>query len=195
MCAFLSSDRFHALIAAIVRDLSDNNKSTGPLSKALATAGTAVGIVSGIIASVTAGPAAAIVAPVVAAVLLAAWGYNIYQQTPGIICCLIGYVVDLTLILQVVFQVSLQNEEGKVEEDQVMAIVDRFDQSSKKKEIHDKIKGFIDRHYPFTKISVVGKIESLITANRDFIVESGSSTTLTAARHVGNTTLPSTSGS
>ena len=77
-----------------------------------------------------------------------------------------GYVVDLTLILQAIFQVSLQDTlEGKVAEDRVDEIIYEFHCSDKKKRIHDTIRSFVGTQHPFAKESVVEKIESLIKDN------------------------------
>jgi hypothetical protein len=77
-----------------------------------------------------------------------------------------GYVVDLTLILQAVFQVSLQDRlEGKVTQDRVNEIIYEFHCSDKKKRIHEAIRSFVVAQHPFAKDSVVNKIESLIKDN------------------------------
>ena len=77
-----------------------------------------------------------------------------------------GYVVDLTLILQAIFQVSLQDPlEGKVAEDRIDEIIYEFHCSDKKKRIHDTIRSFVGIQHPFAKESVVEKIELLIKDN------------------------------
>ncbi len=77
-----------------------------------------------------------------------------------------GYVVDLTLILQAAFRVSLQDRlEGKVTQDRVNEIIYEFHCSDKKKRIHDAIRSFVVAQHPFAKDSVVNKIESLIKDN------------------------------
>ena len=82
---------------------------------------------------------------------------------PEHVRCLMGYVVDLTLVLQAVFQVSLQDRtEGKVTADSVNEIIYEFHFSEKKKRIHNAIRAF---QPSFTKGDVVEKIESLIKDN------------------------------
>ncbi len=77
-----------------------------------------------------------------------------------------GYVVDLTLIVQAVFQVSLQDRlEGIVTEDQVNAVIYEFYCSEKKKRIHNAIWEFVGMRHPFAKDSIIEKIESLIEEN------------------------------
>ena len=79
------------------------------------------------------------------------------------ICCLMGYVVDLTLILQVVFRASL--EEGKITTDRVNDIIYEFVCSGKKDSIHNAITAFLgDQHLP-AKGDMVNKNRSLIEEN------------------------------
>jgi len=74
-----------------------------------------------------------------------------------------GYVVYLTLILQDVFLVSLQDYcEGKVPLDRVKEVIYEFYFSEKKKRIHNAIRDF---QFSFTKGDVVDKIESLLKEN------------------------------
>ena len=70
-----------------------------------------------------------------------------------------GYVVDLTLILQAVFQVSLQHPEGNVTQERITEVIYEFYLSEKKKRIHNTIRSF---QPSFTKSDIVDKIESLI---------------------------------
>ncbi|KAK2463327.1 hypothetical protein APHAL10511_004638 [Amanita phalloides] len=165
---FFLSDIFRARMTAIVSDLSDKkDNNAGAIRSAFATAGAAAGLASTIVASAAAGPAAPIVAPIATVVFLAAWVYGIYEKSPDNIRCLMGYVVDLTLILQDVFQDSLDDRgAGIVTRDRVRDIVNNFDQSGKKKEIHDEIKAFVGNQNLFAKNAVVQKIESLIDTNR-----------------------------
>jgi len=74
-----------------------------------------------------------------------------------------AYVVDLTLIQQVVFQVSLQDRtEGKVTQERVTEIIYEFHLSEKKKRIHDTIVGL---QHVVAKDSMVEQIMSLIKGN------------------------------
>ena len=79
-----------------------------------------------------------------------------------------GYVVDLTLILQAVFQVSFQNQLEKKAipcPDRVSEIIYEFVCSKKKDAVHDAIATFVgDQHMP-TCNDIVDKIESLIKEN------------------------------
>ena len=80
--------------------------------------------------------------------------------------CLMGYVVNLTLILQAIFQVSLRDHtEGKVTMDSVDEIIYEFHCSEKKKNIHNAIRKTIETGYIFARGNVVNEISSLIEKN------------------------------
>ena len=76
-----------------------------------------------------------------------------------------GYVVDLILILQAMFQVSLQDQyEGSVTVDHVDGILYVFHGSEKKRIIHHEIRTFV-RH-SFAKDDVAEKIQWLLEENQ-----------------------------
>jgi len=77
-----------------------------------------------------------------------------------------GYVVDLTLILQAVFRVSIAEglEKNEIQE-RLNEIIYEFHLSERKKSIHDAIWSFVRVQHPFAKDNVVDKIESLIKEN------------------------------
>ncbi len=84
-----------------------------------------------------------------------------------------GYVVDLTLILQAILKVSLQDQyEGRVTLDHVDEILYEFHCSEKKKNIHHAIRTFTQ--HSFAKDSVVEKIQSLLKENQVREARSGS---------------------
>lgn len=77
-----------------------------------------------------------------------------------------GYIIDLILILQAVFCVSIQGpSERKVTRDNVNEIIYEFHLSERKKAIHNAIRAFVGSRHPFAKVNVVDKIESLIKEN------------------------------
>ena len=80
--------------------------------------------------------------------------------------CLMGYVVNLTLILQAIFQVSLRDHiDGKVTMESVDEIIYEFHCSEKKKNIHNAIRKSIETRYIFARSNVVNEITSLIEKN------------------------------
>lgn len=79
-----------------------------------------------------------------------------------------AYVVDLIIIMRAVFQASCEDEDGIIQRRRVEEIVERYDGSATKREIHDTIRGFVQAHFPFTRSTVVEKIEDLIKEDRNF---------------------------
>ncbi|KAF8351827.1 kinase-like domain-containing protein [Amanita rubescens] len=93
------------------------------------------------------------------------WTSGVYKRLPEHIRCLLGYVVDLTLILQAVFQVSQEEHlESEPLRERLNEIIYEFHSSDKKKSIHTTIWAFVGSQRPSAK-AVVGKIESLIIGN------------------------------
>ncbi|KAF8716708.1 hypothetical protein AX14_012230 [Amanita brunnescens Koide BX004] len=91
------------------------------------------------------------------------WTNSVFREGPEHMRCLMGYVVDLTLILQAIFQVSLQDRsDGKVAQDNIDEIIYEFHCSEKKKNIHDAIRKSIETGYIFARENVVNEIASLI---------------------------------
>ena len=78
-----------------------------------------------------------------------------------------GYVVDLTLIMKEVFQESLQHQDGKVTQERVEDIVERFDTSQKKISVHTDIRSFASTMNLFAKNAAVDQIETLIKENQE----------------------------
>ncbi len=77
------------------------------------------------------------------------------------------YVVDLTIILQSVFLVSLDNQlEGKMTVNNIYEIIYEFHCSEKKKRIHETIWEFTEVQQFLTKDNVVDKIQLLIVENK-----------------------------
>ncbi|KAL0947982.1 hypothetical protein HGRIS_010608 [Hohenbuehelia grisea] len=96
----LASKEFKALMTQVVNDLAENdamdpNKS---LVGGLSLIGTIAGVVGGL-----SGPAAPIVIPIVASFVFAKWVYDVYQQSRSVLRILMGYIVDLTIIMQTLF--------------------------------------------------------------------------------------------
>ncbi|KAF8351818.1 kinase-like domain-containing protein [Amanita rubescens] len=140
---FLDSEPFRRRMMTIVEDLTHQNpRNPDNIQSKITIASAAAGLAKNV------------------------WASGVYQKLPEHVRCLMGYVVDLTLILQAVFQVSLQDRlEGKVTQDRVNEIIYEFHCSDKKKRIHDAIRSFVVAQHPFAKDNVVNRIESLIKDN------------------------------
>ncbi len=77
-----------------------------------------------------------------------------------------GYVVDLTLILQAVFQASLQNQsKEKVTPDRLSEILYEFVCSGKKDVVHAAIVEFVGHQHSPASNDIVDKITLLIEQN------------------------------
>ena len=93
-----------------------------------------------------------------------------------------GYVVDLTLILSAMFQVSLQDYyEGTVTVHHVDEILYEFHSSEKKKNIHHAIRTFAQ--HSRAKDDVVEKIQLLLEENKVREVHPGGKWLLTAVSY------------
>jgi len=160
------SEPFRARMTTIVEDLGNNADGNQPVGGAMGVAAAAAGIAAAI--APVSGPAAIVVGPVAAVVFLAAWAYGVYHRTPANIRCLIGYVVDLTIIMQAIFRASLPHKEGEVDQEHIKEIVDKYDRSETKKDVHDAIRSFVHEQNLLAREGVVDKIEELINQYRTF---------------------------
>ncbi|KAF8720436.1 hypothetical protein AX14_010969 [Amanita brunnescens Koide BX004] len=156
---FFLSHTFCGRMTHIVDDLWTNKDGNLTAMGKAVTAGVGVG---GLAAAVS-GPAAPIAGPVVAAgVFFAVWAFQAYQTSRENVRCLMGYVVDLTLIMKDVFQESLKHKDGKVTKERVEEIIDVFDKSQKKISVHTEIQAFSLTMNLFAKDAAVDQIEALI---------------------------------
>ncbi|KAF8326439.1 hypothetical protein F5887DRAFT_225940 [Amanita rubescens] len=134
---FLLSDAFRRRVMVIVEDLKDTNTMQSNVTVESALAG-----------------------------LSKLWTNAIYKNGPEHIRCFMGYVVDLTLILQAMFQVSLQDQyEGTVTVHHVDEILYEFHSSEKKKNIHHAIRTFAQ--HSRAEDDVVEKIQLLLKENHE----------------------------
>ena len=93
-----------------------------------------------------------------------------------------GYVVDLTLILQAMFQVSLQDQyEGRVTVDHVDEILYEFHCSEKKRIIHHAIRMVTQHSRP--KDKVMEKIQLLLKEHEVREVHPSGNCLLTTISH------------
>jgi hypothetical protein len=175
-------DNNHPMLVPLI--ISGSLFMTLPRQAALGSAAAAAGIAKAVM---IAPPAAAIVVPIAAVVFLAAWAYDIYSKTwlfprylsfiprhpdpclrPGIIRCLMGYVVDLTVIMRAAFRASRENKDGIIQKERVEEIIEKYDKSAMKRNIHDSIRSFVQDKFPFLKSTAVDGIVSLV--NQDIVL-------------------------
>ena len=91
--------------------------------------------------------------------------YWLSEHRPHIVCCLMGYIVGLTIIMQAVFRISLQNSHRTVDVACVEQKMENFMNSRTKETIHADIRTFVQGVNPLGRDSIVHKIESLIYLN------------------------------
>ena len=88
---------------------------------------------------------------------------------PANMRCMMGYVVDLTIIMQAIFRISLADKEGAVDQERVTEIVNKFDESDTKKEIHEAVRAFVEDKNLLAREGAVGKLEELINNHMGFL--------------------------
>jgi len=107
-------------------------------------------------------PAAVATIPITVAVAFAQWVYLTYARTPGIIRCLMGYIVDLTIVMQALFW--LMQDRGDAAIVLRKSIKSAYDTYAKKicrLKVHDEIRTFGETFTGFKVVSPKGKDETL----------------------------------
>jgi len=159
----LSNSKTRALMSRVIEDLT--RPSTNPaaaLVKGLTGAATVTGVSAAIFPL-----AAAVVGPVAGAVVFAKWVYDLYKRTPSIICCLMGYIVDLIFILKRLFW--LMRRKGgiqPIDEGLIQEVIQEFLESQQRLEIHREITQFVEKaglfHRAVGKDYILDKIVELV---------------------------------
>ncbi|KAF7333168.1 G domain-containing protein [Mycena venus] len=93
----LESNLFKKKMTSLQKDLLEDDSSSLPKITLGGTAAVA-GIISGVIP-----PAAPFAVPIAAGLIFAAWVYKAYLTTPQVLRGLMGYIVDLTIMMQSLF--------------------------------------------------------------------------------------------
>jgi len=166
---YLARESFKAKMAGSVEDLKDNS-APNP-NTALSYGSAAMSAVSGVVGGLS-GPAAPVVIPIVVTAVLAKWLYDVYQQTPGIIRVLMGYIVDLTAVLECLFSL-IQSQGGTGPRAVTLKLIDltleAYSDSEKKAQCHHKIKTFVENtniFQPGHRDSVFEEVAELIRTHR-----------------------------
>ncbi|KAH9911295.1 hypothetical protein B0H21DRAFT_887540 [Amylocystis lapponica] len=106
-----------------------------------------------------------IIPPIAAVVLIANFLYDVYENTPSTVCCLMAYIIDLTLVMHRLFQRSRPSNSAPLSSATVDEVLEEFDTSAEKKKIHDALREFV-KHTSFSQASksnfVFQKVVSLI---------------------------------
>ncbi|KAF7372645.1 G domain-containing protein [Mycena venus] len=170
----LRSNLFKKKITSLQEDLLDDDSAKTPLGKVtLGTTATAAGIISGLIP-----PAAPFAVPIAAGLVFAAWVYQVYLTTPQVIRALMGYIVDLTIVMQSLFWVTRAHAQAMSKEHGgQMATVPLSKQlvelafaayatDEHSSAVHDEIREFVKRAVALKPDIVLERIVELITSHR-----------------------------
>jgi len=140
-------------------------------SKTLAFGSAATSAVGGIVGGLS-GPAAPIVVPIVAGVVIGKWLYDVYMQTPGILRVLMGYIIDLTAILECLF-LLIQAQHGigprKVTHKLIQLALTAYGESESKPQSHQAIKALVEDTSIFQRghrDTVLEEVKRLIQKHR-----------------------------
>jgi len=99
---YLYSDEFKDLMARLVGKLDVG--STANPNQTMMVGLSTVAAIAGIVSALS-GPAAPIVVPIAASVVLAKWVHDVYQISRVVLQHFVAYIVDLTLVLQMLYLV------------------------------------------------------------------------------------------
>ncbi|KAJ7826412.1 hypothetical protein B0H13DRAFT_2440642, partial [Mycena leptocephala] len=78
-----------------------------------------------------------VVASVGSSVLFASWVFDVYQNAPKNIGCVMGYVVDLTIVMHRLFAVE-------VSEERVVSVLEDYAKSGEITQVHNDIRTFVN---------------------------------------------------
>ncbi|KAF5356472.1 hypothetical protein D9757_012476 [Collybiopsis confluens] len=142
----LKSQDFKIIMADLLKDLDDTDSKKAAATKdILRTVTGTIGAVTSIIPG-----AVAIAIPAAAGVAIAQWLYFAYQETPAILQLLMGYICDLTNVLQCLFWIMRVHGEGAPVQSQLIeTALDAHDETGAPRAIHHKIRSFMKQTSTF----------------------------------------------
>lgn len=163
--ACLREEDVQADLTHLVDDLSDpmDNEVADTLLQQLrngASAGAAMGA--------TFPPAAVVAVPAGAAIgvglAFGLWCYQQYQKTPGVIRCLMGYIIDLTAVLEGVFVLlQAQGIQQHLSRTVInLALKAYQDEGSPMRRCHQDIRDYVETKNVFQRQDILEKIPALI---------------------------------
>lgn len=133
-----------------VEPTADPNKN---LAFGLSIVGTIATIVSTL-----AGPAAPIVVPIVASVVIANWVHEVYQRGRAALQRLMKYIMDLTLVLQILVLVS---ENQELSRRAIKLAVKSYHESGMSGRVHNRIQEY-DKQLNFVGRAKRDSLDELI---------------------------------
>ncbi|KAJ6447859.1 hypothetical protein C8R45DRAFT_1115655 [Mycena sanguinolenta] len=150
----LQKPEFLALLSVLVEDMSDEATNNYPLTEKAVQA-----IIENPAAIVIAGPTAVFV-------LFAEWVRGTYKKTKSSVCCLVAFIIDLTLTMDTLFYLVLSRGQTLIK----IALVNRALRiyNSRKAPVHASIKAWVDGWGTFGHLDadvVIKKIAGIIADN------------------------------
>ncbi|KAJ7321941.1 hypothetical protein DFH08DRAFT_888956 [Mycena albidolilacea] len=166
----LVSNHFKKKITALQSDLVDDDGIPFPKTTLGATA-TVAGVISGLIP-----PAAPFALPIAAGLIFAAWVYKAYLTTPQVLRGLMGYIVDLTVVMQSIFWLT-QARAQKIGGSNPTATVPlsarlvelaltAYATDNHSRTVHEKIRLFVKRKVALKPDLVLDHVVELIKTHR-----------------------------
>ncbi|KIK56303.1 hypothetical protein GYMLUDRAFT_248048 [Collybiopsis luxurians FD-317 M1] len=152
----LKSQDFRILLADRVKDLDDRSiHRTGEIV-------TTVSSVIGGVASIIPG-AVVFVIPAAAGVAIAQWLFCAYKEAPRILQLLMGYICDLTTVLQCLFWVMrIRGDALEVGSHLIELALKEYDEAGAQQFVHGKIRTFVDNTATFKLLQKDAALEELI---------------------------------
>ncbi|KAG9225359.1 hypothetical protein CCMSSC00406_0006254 [Pleurotus cornucopiae] len=162
---YLLSDTVKGDIIQLLCDMRDEAQPVSPV-KSLTAIGPAVTALASATAAVPL--ATPIVIPIAVILGLAAWVWQVYQRSHESIRCLMCYVIDLTIIMQLVFKGHEQS--AKIDHDVIKEAIDTYANSGVLRRNHTIVRSFVGDLNIGDRVSsrrIMEKIEELIMDHWD----------------------------
>ncbi|KAJ7718993.1 hypothetical protein B0H16DRAFT_1739671 [Mycena metata] len=184
----LKSNLFKTKMTTLQEDLLDDESSTFPKIP-LGAVATVAGIVSGVIP-----PAAPFAIPIAAGLVFAAWVYKVYlttyeplasshqmfmsRRSPQVLRGLMGYIIDLTIVMQSLFWLTRARAEAKskavgdpiatvpLSKRLVELAYKAYATDEHSRTVHAEIRQFVKRTIALKPELVLGQIVKLIETHR-----------------------------
>ncbi|KAJ7487966.1 hypothetical protein FB451DRAFT_1226063, partial [Mycena latifolia] len=184
----LKSNLFKKKMTTLQEDLLDDSSRFPKITLGATT--TVAAIVSGVIP-----PAAPFAVPIAAGLIFAAWVYKAYLTTPQVLRGLMGYIIDLTIMMQSLFWLTRARAEAVSKGGQTVATVPITKQlvelaftayvtDTHSTTVHAEIRQFVNRTVALKPDIVLDHIVELITSHR-FQPAKSFETDAEAARETG----------
>ncbi|KAF7334090.1 G domain-containing protein [Mycena venus] len=167
----LTVNLFKKKMTSLQEDLLEDDSSNLPKITLGGTAAVA-GIISGVIP-----PAAPFAVPIAAGIIFAAWVYKVYLTTPQVLRGLMGYIVDLTIVMQSLFWLTRARAEAVSKGGAMVATVPltkrlvelaftAYATDEHSKTIHEDLRPFVKPTFALKPDIVLDHIVELIKSHR-----------------------------